>query len=266
MKGNNDVIIQNTVLFHGTGEKIEGDLRGGGYDNILWTSDLSTVAQNYIPIYGMTYSINKPAKYELDECVKPVGGYISVAKELGYTCEIYETNYIGPSCWSWFKVDTGESCTFTKREFIDYIENTLGYESENGIYKISISVENGVEKLLPKDLKLKGRLYMFEIEEPLKFYNYSLGESDLTNLQCHDLSFFKKVKDLGYDGIIIDDFAQSKNWGNVEHISYGLFPRGIEKIKKIKYIEATNFDWEDSLDGFSVKQTPEYGKYKETEC
>ena len=40
-------------LFHGTGEKINGELRPGGYDEVLWFSNNTTISQSYIKPYHM---------------------------------------------------------------------------------------------------------------------------------------------------------------------------------------------------------------------
>jgi hypothetical protein len=64
----------------------------------------------------------------------------------------------------------------------------------------------------------------------------------LTNPDYHKRELFNRVKEAGYDGIIINDWAQSKNFGNVGHISIGLFPSGIKKVEKVS-IPASNYDW-----------------------
>ena len=44
-------------LFHGTIEDFDPeDIRGGGYDGVLWTAEDSTVAQSYIPSSGAEVS------------------------------------------------------------------------------------------------------------------------------------------------------------------------------------------------------------------
>jgi hypothetical protein len=49
----------NDILFHGTMEEFDPkNIRPGGYDGIFWTTDSSTIAQTYIPIAGISSTVD----------------------------------------------------------------------------------------------------------------------------------------------------------------------------------------------------------------
>jgi hypothetical protein len=53
------IIKKGTELFHSSGEPFdEKDLRGGGYDGIVWTTTDSAISQTYIPVAGSTVFTN----------------------------------------------------------------------------------------------------------------------------------------------------------------------------------------------------------------
>jgi len=76
----------------------------------------------------------------------------------------------------------------------------------------------------------EGRLYIARPIRPLKLWSFARGESDLQNLQYHNIEGFQRAKEKGYDGVLIDDFAQSEEWGNYMHLSVGLFPATIDDL------------------------------------
>lgn len=246
--------ISKKPLFHGTAEKIKGPLRGGGYDGILWTAEDSTIAQNYIPVAGSTLYFKEIDSCEIKESVKPYDIDLKLGEQMGYKAMIYSEKYGRPNSWSWFKGK--KSVHLKKGELKEYIEDFLGYKAKNGLYKLRM--ERG--KIMPSEYKIQGELYIMTLKEgqEIKLFDYRLGnEGDLQNPQYNHLSAFEKIKISGYDGVIINDFAQSNNWGNLGHKSIGLFPSGIDKMEYVS-IPATNFDFGDSL---RVFHTPEYSAY-----
>jgi len=83
-------------------------------------------------------------------------------------------------------------------------------------------------------------LFVLEVISPLRILDISEGEGDLLNLQYHKLDSFQQAKQDGYDGVKIDDFAQSETFGNYGHSSIGLFNKDKIKIKKV--IDASHPD------------------------
>lgn len=118
-----------------------------------------------------------------------------------------------------------------------------------------MTFEDGKPKILPSNYSMPGNLYIFNGASKLNLYDMSTGEGDLMNVQYHEIDTFKKIDDAGFDGVIIDDFAQSKTYGNVGHESVGLFERGIKKLSSLS-IPAKNYDWPE--EGISKNETPEF--------
>jgi len=53
------IIPKGHELFHGTVEDFDiNDIKTGAYDEILWTSEDSAIAQTYIPVSGITFYTN----------------------------------------------------------------------------------------------------------------------------------------------------------------------------------------------------------------
>jgi len=247
-------LINNLLMFHGTCETIEGPLRGGGYDNILWTAECSVVAQNYIPVSGSIIHVREITTYELKDGVFPHDFELKLCGMMGYKATIYSEKYGRPSSWAWYK--DGESIHLTKKVLKDFIENELQYKPVNGMYKIRMNLG----EIKRADYKIDGQLFIMSVKpcENLKLYDYRRSSGgDLQDPEYNHLKNFKKIREMGYDGVIINDFVQSENWGNVGHTSTGLFPSGIEKVDMIS-IPATNFDWNESL---RVSDTPEYKEF-----
>lgn len=97
--------------------------------------------------------------------------------------------------------------------------------------------------LLPANHKIKGKLIVLVPKRNLKLYNHAHGiEGDLMDVQYHDHDVFRSVESKGYDGIVINDFAQSDVHGNVGHISYGLFRSTIKDCKIMSLQKQTHPD------------------------
>lgn len=76
----------------------------------------------------------------------------------------------------------------------------------------------------------------------LEYLKEEIGEDIIlkagTNLYHGKIESFdvRNIRPGGYDGIVINDFAQSEEYGNVGHVSYGLFANKDLHIKSIKGI------------------------------
>ena len=122
-----------------------------------------------------------------------------------------------------------------KREYVNNYLKKLGYEpdtlSGNNNYKLKIKYENGEEVVLPKDYRTKGRLLILTPKETLNIFNMRTSvEGDLTDLDYHKIDIFRKVEKEGYDGVLINDFAQIESEGNFGHKSIGIFNDSINKL------------------------------------
>lgn len=127
------------------------------------------------------------------------------------------------------------------------------------LYEILTSGSN----ILPPGQKKKGRLFIITVKQPLKIFDMAEGkEGDLTDVDYHKLDTFRKIENMGYDGVKINDFAQVHRLGNVGHHSVGIFKDSLHKLDW-KTMEATHPDEiEDFLPGTT---TPEFEKYKSME-
>lgn len=236
-------IPANSYLFHGTSEKFSGKLRGGGYDKIIWFSDSPKIAQLYIPIAGMTMylsaeNISKPNKNKNSQ---------ELQKQLGIEYDYSEVewdgqrakSYYNPKGWKKLPTEDDVEHLMKQKGF-----GTRKHSSDSFIVRFSNN------KILKEGEAEKGRLFIARVKEPLTLWRKAKGDSDLQDLQYHDLSGFQKAKGKGLDGVLIDDFAQSKEYGNFGHLSVGL--SSTDKLA-VKEIPAQYREWT-----YKEKGTPEY--------
>ena len=250
-----------TTLFHGTGEEFPvSEIQPGGYDGVLWTAEASTIAQTYIPKSGSSSLFNadmlrRPVKRE---------PYITLQRLIGIEYDLDKV------IWNY----TDEPKSFFMPEDWDHIPtieeveerlDQIGierYRFPNSYQLRTTFREKGGYHIHQHGKDLVGRLFIFNVLAPLRIYDNTQGgerEGDLMNVEYHSLGLFRAAEERGYDGIKINDFAQTEIWGNVGHTSIGLFPRALEKVEWTA-IPAQNFDWEEDL---SQEITPEYQKFLE---
>jgi hypothetical protein len=240
------------LLFHGTGEPIKGPLMPGGYDNVLWTSDSPVIAQSYIPNSGITMYMSRPSSYRMTDRVRPQehSGWNELAKQMsGQECFdiAYQHGEVSswrvPSDWPTY----GDCWAFLTSQ------NGLGYPDEE---TIEVSQSGSAEgwKFMPATYQLPGHLFV-TLGDPENFSDLRQSdEPDLTSVEYHQTEAFETAWSQQKFGVMINDFAQMKRWGNVGHNSYGLSPETAAATQWIA-IPATHYeptDW----DEFS-KLTPE---------
>lgn len=250
-------------LFHGTLGGLDGPPRPGGYDQVWWTAETSAVAQCYIPATGGTTYVSVSA-YELDQGVRPspTSPLYALACELGPAATGVEVDGQG-RVRSW-RMPAGY---LTNREVVRHIEDVLGYKNR-GIggdcaYELRTLGWDPVRgaKVVAAEYKAPGSLVIVTGGfEAMRLYDASTGESDLTDLQYHRTELFRQLKGAGYDGVVIDDFCQSKTWGNVGHRSVGFFAPAIERLV-LEVVPAVRFDWGESRQDLQVVDTPEYAAW-----
>lgn len=244
MSINEVTIPAGAHLFHGTIEDFSTDLKGGGYDNIIWFSDSPKIAQLYIPKAGSKLfispdSIARPSK---DNDIQ------ILQRELGIEYDYSDIKWERNTATS-FKLAKGWNHV-PKDVEIDKLMDDAGYEKRKHFSDpYVLRRHNG--KFLKKDEVAKGRLFIARVKSPLKIWNKASGrDGDLMNLEYHDLKGFGKAKEAGFDGVLINDFAQSEEHGNFGHMSVGLFD--IKKLE-IKQVPAQYREWD-----YKAKGTPEY--------
>lgn len=238
--GGTATIPAGSLLFHGTIEPFTGHLKPGG-DGLIWFSDTPKIAQLYIPRSGGSTligpeSLQRPSSDPVMQ---------QLQKKIGIDYDYSKVTWKNHKLESWERAK-GWDHSPTEQE-IDKLLQKAGYKkSRHGMYEI---YTHG-RKLLDPDEFVKGRLYIAKAKEPLVLWRKATGESDQTDLQYHDIKGFKDAKEKGLDGVLIDDFAQSKEWGNLGHASVGLFDS--DKIE-VKDIPAQYREWD-----YDAKGTPEY--------
>lgn len=250
------------VLFHGTPKDFERPRPGG--DQVFWTADNSAVAQTYIPATGST--ITASLTHGLQDKLWPqvYDAFTAVAAQMGYEAQDVRLDDLGrirsyrypPQGWP------------TYDEVCDHMEQQLGYPRGprgKGCYELLVNgwdAEKQQPVVMPHDYRRMGHLLIIGGHEQLRLYDMSTGESDLMAPQHRRLGLFAKLREQGWDGVVIDDFAQCRNWGNVQHKSYGFFEEALGALQ-IQRIPATRFDWaDDHARSLQVTKTPEYVQWE----
>lgn len=234
---------RNDILFHGTIEPMEGPLRTRSHGNILWVAETPDVAQNYIPESGITSLFSIPS-YLLNDTFRPNKGInLTILKQMGYNENDMKIqfNHIGEAI-SWSVPSGGMP---KNQDVKNYIESTLGYTTDQyGSYRLKLDNNN----VMPASWKKSGTLFILIGKSKLKIFDLTGGtnEDDLMEPTYNKIDLFTKIQNQGYDGFRINDFAQSKNWGNVGHRAIGIFPSGLAKLQ-VEQTPATNYDWKDTL-------------------
>ena len=244
------------LLFHGTCERFVGALKPGGYDGVCWFAESPRVAQTYIPENGITTYFPRPHDYEFEGWVQPHKGVVAgLLKMMGI--EIFDAEYDGLGRCKSFPVVSGHPKWSDLIEFV----HSLGYEPRNGLYELKTCFQTigntEYEVVRPADYKMPGRLY---IADRTDLNLLDMGEAgDLNNPAYNWIERFRWAEEKGYDGITIADYAQSKNYGNVGHISHGVFASAIPKLT-VTAIDAVGHDFGDDI---TDPMTPEFEALQE---
>ena len=147
-----------------------------------------------------------------------------------------------------------------------YVNNKLekmGYKPTDNSYDFNyqweLNFNNG--NLENGNYRTKGRLLIVKPNRDLKMYDTTNGgkrEADLTDLDYHKHNWFEMAEKNGYDGIVITDFAQSNDYGNINHISYGLFENTLKNVS-VTEIDAQHNDLDKHFKN-NDWNSPEYRK------
>ena len=98
----------------------------------------------------------------------------------------------------------------------------LGYDFQEDPESVKQTIIDGKFHVMPKVWRKPGRVFV-TIDDGLKLADHSVGESDLTEKAHLRFDLFRAAEKRGFGGVIIDDFGQSEDYGNVAHRAYGLF-------------------------------------------
>jgi len=250
-------------LFHGTSEDLQGPLRPGAYDGVFWTAEHSAVAQCYIPAAGgRTYC--HVSSYQAKMGVRPsnTDPFYSIAREIGPAA--YDVEYDQFGCAKSWRMPGGY---LTYADVARHIEVVLGYKNKGRHGDLQYELlSDGWDNdrghlVVPASYKRPGSLVIVTGGfDQMRLANLSTGESDLTDLQYHRIETFRRLESEGFDGVVIDDFCQSKAWGNVGHRSIGFFGAAVTKLETV-ILPAVRFDWGESAGALQQTDTPEYVRW-----
>lgn len=239
------VVPAGSVLFHGSIEKIRGRLRPGG-DGVLWFADTPSIAQLYLPRSGrsMIVGVGAIVKPSRDEDIVRVQKAVGI--EYAPDAAIWDEygrlkSYFPPK-----GLPPRTDMNYDGPAEVDNRLQALGYTPTNpGVSPWSKSYEFHFadDRLLPPGGKEEGVLCVATPRRDLVLWRKAEGEGDLTAVQYHDVRGFDRARRAGLDGVIIDDFAQSEEWGNLGHLSVGLFAEALPDLD-VECIPATYEEYE----------------------
>lgn len=222
-------------IFHGTLEDFSDDLRPGGYDKVAWFADMPAIAQLYIPRSGgTTYADARGLRYPSQQSSTQ-----EIQKAIGIEYDISKVKWDRHGRPDSFPSPKGMDDIPSEQEIESRLQQKGWNPKEHGIYAFRFDGS----RLMKPDEKQQGRLFVGVTKRPMKLWLKSKGESDLQDLQYHDLSGFEAAKAIGLDGVLIDDFAQSESYGNFGHISVGIFGPALKDIQ-FKAVPATYEEWD----------------------
>jgi hypothetical protein len=115
------------------------------------------------------------------------------------------------------------------------------------------------QKLKNVNDRSKGKLLIIKPKRDMLFYDMTYGgaiEGDLMDVDYHKIDTFRVLEEKGYDGVKINDYAQSSNQGNYGHLSYGFFNHALKdlEVKDIRDVIHRDIEYGEDL-------TPEYINY-----
>lgn len=226
-------IPAGSLLFHGTLESFQGSPTTG-FDHVVWFADSPAVAQLYIPKSGLTtMATAETIGTPMDD---PEVVIIQQALGIRYDLtpdEMRDAQYLRtrvvPTGWD-HPLKEGEVGRLLSKE---------GWHPDRGFYRFHFS---GGKLLAPGEQE-SGTLFIAKTRKPLRvWYRGEEGGDPDGEQQYLDIKGMKDAEARGLDGVVINDFAQSEEHGNVPHLSVGLFAGALRKLS-IKREPAQYQEW-----------------------
>ena len=233
------------LLFHGTCERLEGKVRGGGYDGIFWAAETPSVAQSYIPRAGVIRLLAVPRDYALEDGLRPT--------EPGDPIMAWALDRCRAS-WEELDVETDGRRPVSWRnlpgwpryaDLLDWIARDLGYGlPEDGVWQIACDRNPaGGEMFRPAGWTMPGQLLILHVPD-LKIVDPAWSEDGLGLKPHNRLEDFRRFAEAGIDAFHMSDLLQSEALGNVSHRAIGLLPAALERAEWIA-IPAARHDGSD---------------------
>lgn len=267
-----EIKVDVPMLFHGTTGTLNGPAQVGGYDKVFWSARTSCIAQTYISAGSSQLAVVE--HYELDELVRPNQNCVlhAIARTL---CPAHDPqaqyDRLGQATsWCAFKLPDGSN--LTKKHIVQELCR-LGYGSDidasggfRALVKVSAFDSNTkLPKVQPKSYLPAGQLLIIEGFSDMRFASIATGDPDLTAIQYHRHEFFQAARSQGFDGVIIDDFCQTKTWGNVGHESIGFFEHALQRLTT-QSIDATHFEWGPEIGALRQQDSPEFSAWRNAQA
>lgn len=241
------VIPRGARLYHGTLEDFpEKELTVGGYDSVLWTTESAPIAQSYIPCGGLGVIVSadyldRPSQDKHVQAIQAMIGLdfgYGTSRAPSFDAGGRPTSWVHPAPW------LERNDYWGNRKRISERIQAAGWEPvRSDTFEFTFSDD----RLMKPGECPEGRLFVITVEQDLRVFDMTDGgerEGDLMDVDYHKLDVFREAERRGYDGVKINDFAQSKLWGNFGHTSIGVFRNSIRKLSWVA-IPARNFDWPD---------------------
>lgn len=191
------VLQPGHVLFHSTIEEFEAEqIRGGGYDGVVWTAEDSSISQSYIPVSGSSRSIHtcdiiRPSKAEDIQRLQYQIGIVYDYSKVTYDDWGNPSNYRTPTIFQKFVDD--EHAAWTA-----YSESqTKAEDLEKSYYEIS-----EVDGAVKEEIKRVGTLYHQErkraaaLEKEWKSLISETKKCDYINTKMQAFGYKPKREDL----------------------------------------------------------------------
>ncbi len=253
-------IPAGTKLYRGIGEPTIHPHGANLIEGVLWLTESKTFARTYIPTSPSSTFVSLKRLSHPPQ--RPNDSLVAIQRQLGIEFknvkydQSYELrSYDFPDIYMKLMADQSwpEEKNFAikseyynakhewskegQRRLENYIVAKLrdmGYEPESkGLDRYYKLKYNHDDTIIPNEY-VEGTLLTFEVTQPLRLYDFTEGgkrEGDLTDLDYH--KDFGAAKQAGFDGVKINDFAQTDIEGNVGHTSIGIFGRALPKVKEI---------------------------------
>lgn len=254
MEGREVDLAAGTTLFHGTLEEFDDAPRPGG-DGVLWLAESPSIAQLYIPCSGGAAGfsptlLTRPTKHDaLRELQRDIG--------IEYDHDQVEWDDIGRPVR--FMAPDG----WDELPTVEYVVSALrglGFDVESKYSSVLVNTyfdaHGGHRYLLPGQCR-DGTLYVGHLLEPLLLWSFVNTGGGLNDPQYNWFDKFDVVRSMGFDGVLIEDFAQSEDWGNIGHLSVGLFGEALDAVEWERF-PAQYEEWNrnDATDAYPVEVTP----------
>lgn len=207
-------------LFHGTGEPIDGPLRPGGYDGLLWTSPDLQIARTYIPQAGLRQlywrspfpdARIRPNRWSAAYDIALLAGFPAVAVDWDARGDAISWSPLTP----------------TYRD-LEAILTDLGYDLSAPCWLI---LDRALGRIQPASWRLTGRLFTLTFSQPLRLLDHPKIECDLSQPAYHDTGFFRRAIEQGFDGVRIGDAVTDAEGSMLLHEAIGLTPRGLSRAR-----------------------------------